>query len=575
MKLRDWQERAYTDYFVKNKRIYVLEATPGAGKTLFCLYTADQLLGASSVDGLIVVSPTDHLRTQWADKAAQRNLDIDPTWRIERGRYNRHDYVGISITYQQLATDFSATMIARLCSEQRMFVILDEPHHMATNKTWGDGAFKAFEEYANRLLLVSGTLFRSDMNPIPFVDYDDRIRQEPDFQYTYADSLRDGYCRPVFFPSYDGLMEWFSYSGEIMRADFELELSKRQDRERLNTALDVDGNWIPRVLEAANEKLNDVRENVQSDAGGLVVARDQQHATDIANILEGICGRRPVVAISDNPEASAEISRFYKGQMPWIVAVKMVSEGVDIPRLRVGVMATNVTTELFFRQVVGRVVRMQNTGTDQSAFMYIPEQQEYVEYAGRMKETVDHYIEDEDESLLDYSEEKYDEDSLQTQVNRSAFVPISSEAEYARTLDLEGEITSQELQNAQRLQNELGYFDIPAERIAVIARRSSSSPLVQTHDSQSTTSKPTPKYKQKSKMSAKSHKMVGQIAYRYMDLFPDGINPYKTINYWWNQASGKTANDMSMEEVGKKLQWLEKLDREHILHLISLYGTLE
>jgi hypothetical protein len=55
--------------------------------------------------------------------------------------------------------------------------------------------------------------------------------------------------------------------------------------------------------------------------------------------------------------ASKRIQAFAHSADEWIVACNMVSEGVDIPRLRVGVYATTVTTKLYFRQFLGRITR--------------------------------------------------------------------------------------------------------------------------------------------------------------------------------------------------------------------------
>lgn len=52
----------------------------------------------------------------------------------------------------------------------------------------------------------------------------------------------------------------------------------------------------------------------------------------------------------------------------------MVAEGVDIPRLRVGVFATTTTTELFFRHAVARLVRWTTGTPGQRSFLFIPDE---------------------------------------------------------------------------------------------------------------------------------------------------------------------------------------------------------
>jgi len=104
-----------------------------------------------------------------------------------------------------------------------------------------------------------------------------------------------------------------------------------------------------------------------------VVVVGQEHAQGIAKLMEHRIGVRPTVATSDDPGASKKIAEFTEGSDPWIVAVRMVSEGVDIPRLAVGVYATNTLTDLFFRQAVGRLVRTSAAQPQQRAYMFIPD----------------------------------------------------------------------------------------------------------------------------------------------------------------------------------------------------------
>jgi hypothetical protein len=136
--------------------------------------------------------------------------------------------------------------------------------------------------------------------------------------------------------------------------------------------LSLEGEWLPTVLLQANERLTMLR-RTQPDAGGLVIASDQDHAHGIVELLRYRCGVRAAVAVSDDPRSSIRIARFAASAEPWIVAVRMISEGVDIPRLRIGVFATTTTTELFFRQAVGRFVRWTRGVPRQKAYLFIPD----------------------------------------------------------------------------------------------------------------------------------------------------------------------------------------------------------
>ncbi len=155
-------------------------------------------------------------------------------------------------------------------------------------------------------------------------------------------------------------------------AAFDDALDQTLAAQRLRTALSLEGEWLPAVLDAAHAKLLEVRAE-QPDAGGLVIATDREHARGISRLLRERHGVHAVVATSEDAEASDRIARFAHSTAPWIVAVRMVSEGVDIPRLRVGVFATTTTTELFFRQAVGRLVRWTRNEAHQHAYLFIPD----------------------------------------------------------------------------------------------------------------------------------------------------------------------------------------------------------
>jgi superfamily II DNA or RNA helicase len=368
--LRPWQRAAYGLFRAHPGTDFLAVATPGAGKTTFALTCARAEL-AEQPRTLVVVAPTSHLKVQWSLAAHRMGLQLDPDWSPGDGL--ARDVHGLVTTYQQIASGDTAARLAGLCADG--FVILDEIHHAGHERAWGDGIRVAFGHAARRLSL-SGTPFRSDAVPIPFVRYDatgEGEQAHADFVYGYADALRDGgVVRPVYFPRVDGDMEWTTASGDVVNASFQDELTKDQVSMRLRTALSLEGEWMPSVLAQAHDQLRSIRED-HRDAGGLVIAIDQDHAQGIARILRDRFGTAADVVVSDDPTASRRIAEFSHNDRPWLVAVRMVSEGVDIPRLRIGVFATTTSTELFFRQAVGRFVRWQPGRSRQKAYVYIPD----------------------------------------------------------------------------------------------------------------------------------------------------------------------------------------------------------
>ncbi len=364
LRLRVWQRRALDAFLAESRADFLAVATPGAGKTTFAL-TAARMTMANLPGRLVVVAPTRHLKEQWADSAQRFGLHLVTDW--QPGDLVPADSHGVVTTYQQVGSSPEPFFAL----SQGGFVVLDEIHHAGEDRTWGDGVRVAFDA-AGRRLALSGTPFRSDTNTIPFVRYDNDV-VVPDIEYGYGDALADGrVVRPVFFPRFGGFMEWTAPDGAVLAASFDDALARTQANQRLRAALSLEGEWLPTVIGNANEQLLKIRDS-HPDAGGLVIATDQDHARGIADLLRRRFGQNPVVATSEDPDASARISRFAEGGDPWIVAVRMVSEGVDIPRLRVAVYATTTTTELFFRQAVGRIVRHISGRGRQRAYMFIPD----------------------------------------------------------------------------------------------------------------------------------------------------------------------------------------------------------
>ena len=382
LRLRPWQRQALDAYQATPDPNFLAVATPGAGKTMFAL-TAARLTLPTLNGRLVVVAPTRHLKLQWAEAAEQFGLHLDTEW-SPQDRLPA-DLHGIVATYQQVAT--ASAEIRQLVGGG--MVVLDEVHHAGDDLAWGDGVVTAFET-AERRLALSGTPFRSDTAAIPFLRY---VGAEvvPDVEYGYGEALSDGgVVRPVYFPRFGGHMEWTAPDGAEMAATFEDALPRSLANQRLRAALSLDGEWLPHVLGQAHKQLMQIREK-HVDAGGLVIATDQDHAQAIARLLRDRFRVLATVAVSEDPTASDKISRFAGNTDPWIVAVRMVSEGVDIPRLRVGVHATTTTTELFFRQAVGRIVR--HTGGRGRAYMFVPDDARLRHFATTIAETRRHRLE--------------------------------------------------------------------------------------------------------------------------------------------------------------------------------------
>lgn len=365
IKLRAWQANAVAGMRDWESGSFLIAAAPGAGKTRPALVLAGEMLRAKVVSRVIVVAPTSPLTTQWAQAAAQLGVSLAPDSPDLRPP---SDFDGVAITYARAAS--SATRIAAQCTADTL-VIADEAHHLGEELAWGVGFATAFGK-ASRWMLLSGTPFRSDATPIPGIRYDGDGIAVPDISYSYADAVRDGVCRPVTFIPYDGSLQWRS-GDDVIEAGFDELLVGREASRRYRTAISVDlPDGLPRILSAAHERLKGIRAGGHADAGALCVAADSEHARAIATILERVTGRAPTIVLHTENRAGEKLRRFTASRDQWIVAVNMVSEGVDIPRLRVGVYATAAKTPLVFRQIVGRFVRTLAGRPPAPSWLYLP-----------------------------------------------------------------------------------------------------------------------------------------------------------------------------------------------------------
>ncbi|UQI43478.1 DEAD/DEAH box helicase [Streptomyces sp. HU2014] len=460
-KLRAWQEGAMGKYIQEQPRDFLAVATPGAGKTTFALTLASWLLHHHVVQQVTVVAPTEHLKKQWAEAAARVGIKLDPEY--SAGPLGR-EYHGVAVTYAGVGV---RPMLHRnRCEQRKTLVILDEIHHAGDSKSWGEACLEAFEP-ATRRLALTGTPFRSDTNPIPFVTYEegnDGIRRSAaDYTYGYGNALADGVVRPVIFLSYSGNMRWRTKAGDEIEARLGEPMTKDAVSQAWRTALDPRGDWMPNVLRAADRRLTEVRKAIP-DAGALVIAADQESARAYAKLIREITGEGATVVLSDDSGASQRIDDYAGSDSRWMVAVRMVSEGVDVPRLAVGVYATTISTPLFFAQAVGRFVRSRRRG--ETASVFLPTVPDLLTFANEMEVERDHVLDKpkkgdgeedpyaEEDKLLAEAERQQDEDTGTD--DQLSFEALESDAVFDRVLYNNAEFGMQAHAGSEEEQDYLG-----------------------------------------------------------------------------------------------------------------------
>ncbi len=484
--LRGWQKDAYFEYFRLPRRDFLLVATPGAGKTMYALTLASELFARREVATLTVVTPTEHLKHQWAEAAARFGIAIDSRYQNSQGRAGA-DFDGVAVTYAQVAAH--PALHRQRTENRRTLVVFDEIHHAGDALSWGEAVKEAFDP-ARRRLGLTGTPFRSDTNPIPFVTYADEPgggrRSASDYVYGYGPALEDGVVRPVIFLAYSGEMHWRTRAGDEITATLGTPMTRDQIAQAWRTALDPAGEWVSRVLEAADKRLTEVR-RAMPDAAGLVIAGDHADARAYASLLRGLTGRRPVVVLSDDPAATKKIASFGASDERWMVAVRMVSEGVDIPRLAVGVYATSVSTALYFAQAVGRFVRARRRG--ETASVFLPSVPVLLGFAAELEAERDHVLrsstgaEPPEEDELAEAQRQRDTPGIE---DGPAFQPLNASVHFDRVLYDGGEFGTAAAAGSPEEEDFLGLPGLldPDQVRTLLRKRQQSQLAARTRDTQ-------------------------------------------------------------------------------------------
>lgn len=388
-------------------------------------------------------------------------------WRPTQPLYQR--WAGGAFTYHALFAQ--TTMFQALAAEPgyKTLVILDEIHHVAADRDWGAAAQQAFGAAAARILSLSGTPFRT-RGPIAFVETQDG-KTVADYAYSYGDALADGVCRPLRFAAIGGTATFQTRRGGTETVSLDDDLNDRGESYRLLTVLDPAGDHLRQMLRTGDEELTRLRTSSDPDAGGLVVCIDCDRADAVARILHQMTGTRPVVACSrlndpDDPSPRPAIDAFDKSTSPWIVSVHMISEGVDIRRLRVLIYATNMATELGFRQITGRVVRTDpNNAADDYGTVIMPADPRFLDMAQRLLEEIPPGR----RQPLVIREPRDSSTSIHGHSDDAGFTPLASTGELAMITDTSGRSAPAALVEAAKRYIEASGSPIPPFELALAA----------------------------------------------------------------------------------------------------------
>lgn len=408
-KLRPWQaealEKALHWLLVeRSDRHFLINAAPGAGKTIAACAIAKALIDRGEIDRVVVIAPRAEVVNQWAGDF--RRVTGREMTKVT-GRDEDIETLGIDLCATWSAVQGLLDAFQAVCRAGRVLVVCDEHHHAAVEAAWGSGTNSAFAEAAFALILT-GTPIRTDGARSVWLAYDDAgAIDHPEagiFTLTYGEAVDLGYCRPVTFHRHEGKFTVDLEGGQAIQvaghepAQLAPELKRIPGLQRVldfyrlactpqyqddgQTPL-LDG-YQATMVDWASAKLTDLRHRMPN-AGGLVIAPNIAMADYMAKLIEIVEGEKPMLVHSQMTNAEAKIKAFRNTDKRWIVSVAMISEGVDIKRLRVLVYLPNALTELAFRQAIGRVVRTAGPADDTRAYVVMPSFETFEAYARRVE----------------------------------------------------------------------------------------------------------------------------------------------------------------------------------------------
>ena len=533
----------------RRNRITLLVATPGAGKTYAGLVEMRGLLDSGAIQRVVVVVPTEHLKYQWAN-AGKGILPLHPNWSGDA--MEGPDYRGVAVTYQSVAMSGACKTHRLLCSRKRTGVIIDEAHHPAYKKSWGDAVVRAFENAVCRLMMT-GTAFRTDEAPMVWCPVENG-KIKADYEYGYRRALKERVCREIFFKSYGGETAWSSSRHGEQNVRLNEEISERLDIERLRTFLNPDLEGMATMLREAHQKLVESRREYPA-AGALLIASDKAAAEKFCGLIVRVTGRKPALVVSDHEEA-VPIEEFEKSNEPWIVAVRQVSEGVDIPRLRVIVYATVWKTEQFFKQAVCRAVRVQHEEVErqlaqgiplelvrlQPSFVFIPNHPVYTALAQSFEVEREHFVRELEQQQASRTGEPGSGDYF--------FNPIRATGEEGDTISVVGVLPKDEIEEAREMKRmyQAAFSDASPEQIAKYERVFK---LKWNIASDRSTAGQEAPHEEESRLRQRAQKMASKRD----DLI--GAK-YGTSHADWLRKGGMPATTASLDDLRRKCAWLEE-----------------
>lgn len=397
--LRQWQRDAL-DRFIESdgEHTFTLEAAPGAGKSRFAAFAAQYALSELDIDHVVFVAPWLPILTSVKKNFAPLGLEVRDNFHYDKKRGILQSVPGLHVTlstYASLCNQTTVDVVKHWMERKNwsFMLILDEIHH--TNTVSGKwGAFiERIASMAQKVVVMSGTYFRSDNRPISFLEYEGE-KPKTDYSIGFAECVRQRFTRQVSFRFHDPKLEMVRTEdgklfdrtlGNIQQGQSKMLAAAKQE------VLNVNGVHVERMILDAWEDLQAMRRK-WSDAACLIVCRAGTHGDEdraihaVESKVRSLTGQSPEVVTSDDATSRGRLESFANSADPFLCAIRMVSEGVDIPRIRMVLFLSFTDSEMLFRQIVGRCCRyIDGKEDDTAALVILPRFRVMAEFAERFE----------------------------------------------------------------------------------------------------------------------------------------------------------------------------------------------
>lgn len=340
---------------------------PGGGKTILALAVLDVLRRTGRIDAAMVFTPRLGLCSQfeldW--KGVRRYFEphaMGPVVHLENASVGVQRSFGYVTSYQSLCAEPRVHSRFARRHHRRVAIVCDEAHYLG-HKLYGSGEttqaaaiLAELGEHAALKLVMTGTPYRSDENPIVFARYDGSGRIDADVQLSYSDGVAQGFLRPFDATLFDGkLMQTRRRHrhGKTVYATEEVEL--RFTSQQL-TKVATDPQFWQLAARHAFEKVKELQE-MWPRYCGIAGCANQRHARQVLDYLEGL-GARCLLAVSDDSDAHANLRTFKNGGWDMLVTVGMAHVGYDHKPISVAAVLNGVREYNWLDQFTMRAGRI-------------------------------------------------------------------------------------------------------------------------------------------------------------------------------------------------------------------------